>query len=63
MMQENMENNFIRLNQGLRSVAEYKERFTKLSKFVHELIVTERKRIRRFIQGLNIEIQESLAAA
>nr|XP_027062893.1 uncharacterized protein LOC113689301 [Coffea arabica] len=61
--QEKREDDFIKLKQGLLSVAEYKERFTKLSKFAPELVVTERKRIRRFIQGLNVEIQESLAAA
>ncbi|XP_027171917.1 uncharacterized protein LOC113771541 [Coffea eugenioides] len=38
-------------------------RFTKFFKFAPELVVTERKRIRRCIQGLNVKIQESLAAA
>ena len=37
--------------------------FTKIFKFTPELVVTECKKIRRFIQRLNIEIQESLAAA
>ncbi|XP_027157514.1 uncharacterized protein LOC113759144, partial [Coffea eugenioides] len=31
--------------------------------FAPELVITERKRIRRFIQGLNLEIQDGLAAA
>ena len=63
MIQEKREDDFIKLKQGLLSVAEYEEQFTKLLKFVPELVVTERKRIRRFIQGLNVEIQESLTAA
>ncbi|XP_071928149.1 uncharacterized protein [Coffea arabica] len=63
IIQEKREDDFIKLKQGLLSVAEYEERFTKLSKFAPELVVTERKRISRFIQGLNIEIQQSLAAA
>ena len=45
------------------SVAEYEKQFTKIFKFAPELVVTERRRIRRFIQGLNIVIQESLAVA
>ncbi|XP_027062768.1 uncharacterized protein [Coffea arabica] len=63
IIEEKREDDFIKLKQGLLSVAEYEERFIKLSKFVPELVITERKRIRRFIQGLNIDIQESLAAA
>ena len=35
----------------------------KLSRFAPDLVLTEQKRIRRFIQGLNVEIQEALAAA
>ena len=56
MIQEKREDNFIKLKQGLLSVAEYDERFTKLLKFTPELVVTKCKRIRRFIQGLNVEI-------
>ncbi|XP_027158291.1 uncharacterized protein LOC113759912 [Coffea eugenioides] len=61
-VQERREDEFIRLRQGSRSVAEYEYQFTKLSKFTPELVATEQKRKRRFIQGLNLEIQESLAA-
>ena len=42
-------------------MAEYETKFTKLSKFASELVATERKRVRRFIQGLNPEIHEALA--
>ena len=63
LIQEQREDAFIRLRQGNSSVAEYETQFTKLSKFAPELVVTEQKRIRRFVQGLNVEIQKDLAAA
>nr|XP_027096157.1 uncharacterized protein LOC113716056 [Coffea arabica] len=63
MVQERREDDFIRLRQGALSVAEYETQFTKLSRFTPDLVSTEQKRIRRFVQGLNIEIQEALAAA
>ena len=61
LIQEKREDGFIRLSQGTQSVAEYETQFTKLSKFASELVVTERRRVRRFIQGLNLEIQEETA--
>ena len=63
LVQEKREDDFIKLRQGTLSVAEYETRFTKLSTYAPELVATERKRIRRFIQGLNLEIQDALAAA
>ena len=63
MIQEKRKDDFIKSKQGLLSVAEYEERFTKLFKFVPELVITERKRIRSFVQGLNVKIDESLVAA
>ena len=42
-------------------MAEYETQFTKLFKFAPELVVTERRRVRQFIQELNLEIQEALA--
>ncbi|XP_027166458.1 uncharacterized protein LOC113766464 [Coffea eugenioides] len=44
------------------SVAEYEVQFTELSRFAPELVTTEQRRVRRFVQGLNVEIQEGLAA-
>ena len=41
LVQEKREDDFIRLRQGALSVSEYKTQFTRLSKFVPELIVTE----------------------
>ncbi|XP_071902640.1 uncharacterized protein [Coffea arabica] len=61
--EEKREDEFIKLRQGTSSVAEYETQFTRLSKFALELVVSEQKRIRRFIQGLNVKIQKDLAAA
>ncbi|XP_071929077.1 uncharacterized protein [Coffea arabica] len=63
LVQERREDEFIGLRQGTLSVAEYETKFTKLSKFASELVATEPRRVRRFIQGLNLDIQEVLAAA
>ena len=63
LIQEKREDKFIKLKQGTLSVIEYEGKFTKLSKYAPELVTNERRRIRRFIQGLNIEIQEGLIAA
>ncbi|XP_027177965.1 uncharacterized protein LOC113777119 [Coffea eugenioides] len=62
LIQEKREDDFIRCKQGAMSVAEYEIQFTKLSRFAPELIATEQRRVRRFVQGLNVELQESLAA-
>ena len=43
-------------------MAEYETQFTRLSKFAPKLVVNEQKRIRQFIQSLNVEIQKNLAA-
>ena len=61
LVQGQKEDEFIRLCQKAQIVAEYESHFTRLSKFTPELIVTEQRRIRRFIPGLNVEIQKDLA--
>ncbi|XP_027071942.1 uncharacterized protein [Coffea arabica] len=63
LIQEKKEDEFIRLRQGTQSVAEYENQFTRLSKFSPELILTEHRTVRRFIQGLNVEIQKDLDVA
>ncbi|XP_027169505.1 uncharacterized protein LOC113769237 [Coffea eugenioides] len=63
LVQEKKEDEFIRLRQGTQPVAEYESQFTRLSKFAPKLILTEQRRARRFLQGLNIEIQKDLAVA
>ncbi|CAH2812834.1 MAG: hypothetical protein CBHOC_5440, partial [uncultured Caballeronia sp.] len=62
VVQERREEAFIRCRQGLQSVAEYETQFTKLSRYAPMFVGTEQLRIRRFIQGLNVELQESLVA-
>ena len=61
IVQEKRVDDFIRLYQGVLSVSEYETQFTKLSKFASKLVATKQRRVRRFIQGSNIEIQETLA--
>ncbi|XP_027086577.1 uncharacterized protein [Coffea arabica] len=62
LIQDKREDDFIKCRQGVVSVAEYEIQFTKLSRFAPELVATEQRRIRRIVQGLNVEIQEGLAA-
>ena len=63
LVQEKGEDDFIKLYQETLSVSEYETQFTILSKFTLELIVTKQRRVRRFVPGLNVKIQEALAAA
>nr|XP_027093680.1 uncharacterized protein LOC113714080 [Coffea arabica] len=63
LIQEQKEDEFIKLRQGAQTVVEYESHITRLSKFAPELIVTEQRRIQRFTQGLNVEIQKDLAVA
>ena len=63
LIQEKREDEFIKLRQGTLSVAEYEGKFIKLSKYAPELVTNEWKRIRHFVQGFNVEIQEGLAEA
>ncbi|XP_071917185.1 uncharacterized protein [Coffea arabica] len=61
LIQEKREDDFIKCRQGAVSVAEYEIQFTKLFRFAPELVATEQRRIRRFVQRLNVKIQEGLA--
>ena len=63
LIQEKREDEFIRLRQRTQTVADYETQFTSLSKFAPELIVTEQRQIRRFVQWLNVEIQKDLTVA
>ena len=44
-------------------MSKYETQFTKLSNFAPELVTMEQRRVRRFVQGLNVKIQEAFAAA
>ena len=59
-VQERREEEFLRIRQGSRSVAEYETQFTKLARFAPEVVATEQHRIQHFIQGLNVELREAL---
>ena len=63
IVQEKREDDFIKLRQGTLSVSKHDTQFIKLSKFTPELIVTEQRRVRRFVQELNMKIHEALVAA
>ncbi|XP_027066849.1 uncharacterized protein [Coffea arabica] len=63
LIQEKREDEYIKLYQVTLSVEEYETQFTRLSKFAPKLVVNEQKRIRWFVQGLNVEIQKDLATA
>ena len=63
LIQEKWEDEFIRFCQGTQTVTEYETQFTRLSKFAPELVVIEQRKTRRFVQGLNVEIQKNLVIA
>ena len=44
-------------------MGEYEKKFTQLSRYAPEMVNTEEKRRRRFLQGLSVEIQDALVTA
>ena len=46
-----------------KTVAEYEAQFSKLSKYASEMVASDHRRKMLFIQGLHVELQESLATA
>ena len=63
VVRERKEEEFISLKQRALTVAEYETQFTKLSKYAPEMVSTDEKRRRRFLQGLNVKRQRSLVSA
>ena len=57
------EQEFLYLRQRNLTVPEYKAQFTKLATYARDMENTEEKRVKRFTQGLNLEIQRPLLAA
>ncbi|XP_017227566.1 uncharacterized protein LOC108203280 [Daucus carota subsp. sativus] len=60
-LQDRMELQFLELKQGDMSVAEYERKFAELARFVPTYIDTDRKRAKRFQQGLKAWIRGKLA--
>ena len=60
-MMDQMEMKFLELKQGNMSVLEYEARFTELSRFAPNYVDTERKKAKRFQQGLKSWICSKLA--
>jgi len=55
--QKDMEEQFIRLRQGNKSVDEYAAEFLRLSRFAPYMVTDEEKRASRFQQGLQMDLQ------
>ena len=51
------------MRQKTLTVAQYEVQFTKLSQYAPDMVNTKEKMIKRFLQGLNPEIQRILALA
>ena len=60
LARERNEEEFFNLRQKTMTVAQYETLFTKLFKYAPELVATDAKRRRHFLQGLNLEIQNAL---
>ena len=63
VVRQRREEEFIALKQRMMTVEQYETQFAKLSKYAPDMVNTEEKRMRRFLQGLRIEIQQFLATA
>ena len=60
LVREGRRDEFARLEQGNRSVAEYDAEFTRLLRYVPHFQNDEREKARLFIRGLNSNLQFSL---
>ncbi|KMZ11300.1 hypothetical protein BHUM_04587c [Candidatus Burkholderia humilis] len=60
VVKERKQEEFIYLRQRTMTVAQYEKKFNRLSKYAPDLVDTDIKRNKRFIQGLNLEIQDAL---
>ncbi|XP_057250621.1 uncharacterized protein LOC130591354 [Beta vulgaris subsp. vulgaris] len=61
-LQLQMESEFIHLKQRNMTVLEYAVKFNELARFAPDLVSTDRQRMNRFEGGLNVDLQEKLAA-
>ncbi|XP_058082349.1 uncharacterized protein LOC131230438 [Magnolia sinica] len=58
--QHERENEFLRLQQGGMSVAQYENYFTELSRYVSQIIIKEATKMRRFTKGLRSGIRSKM---
>ncbi|XP_058106969.1 uncharacterized protein LOC131250704 [Magnolia sinica] len=58
--QHERENEFLRLQQGGMSVAQYENHFTELSRYASEMIASEAIKMRRFTAGLRSDIRSKI---
>lgn len=63
IIRDKREEEFMYLKQRTMTVSQYETIFTRLAKYAPELVNTEEKRKKKFIRGLNVEIQNSLTIA
>ncbi|KAK2975542.1 hypothetical protein RJ640_007809 [Escallonia rubra] len=58
--QEKREVNFIKFEQQNMSVSVYESQFTDLARFFPHLVDTEERKVRKFVKGLNKDLQDKL---
>ncbi|KAK3026079.1 hypothetical protein RJ639_040537 [Escallonia herrerae] len=58
--QEKREVNFIKFEQRNMSVSVYESQFTDLARFCPHLMDTEERKVRKFVKGLNKDLQDKL---
>ena len=56
-----MKRQFINLNQGIRTMDQYAIEFTRLNRFAQYLVAQQGDRAKKFLQGLDINIQSHIA--
>ncbi|XP_074342701.1 uncharacterized protein LOC141680347 [Apium graveolens] len=59
-LQNQLEVEFLELEQGEKSVAEYEAKFIELARLVHVYVSTETQKAKRFQQGLKSEIRSGV---
>lgn len=52
-----MENEFLFLRQGEMSVIDYAAKFTELSKFASDYVITDKLKMTRLFEGFNFKYQ------
>ncbi|PKU84738.1 hypothetical protein MA16_Dca008148 [Dendrobium catenatum] len=55
-----MQEAFIKLEQGRKTVMQYEAEFTALARYAYHLILTAEEKCYRFLQGLNRELRYPL---